>query len=47
MVIKMNVNFSINHYDFDGDIIEKGIFLHFDNVRIKVANTMEEYEDFF
>ena len=44
--MKMNICFSINEYDFEGDIIEKGIFLHFENTRIKVANTMEEYEDF-
>lgn len=42
----MDVTFSINEYDFEGDIMEKGIFLHFGHTKIKVANTMEEYEDF-
>ena len=41
----MDVTFSINEYDFEGDISEKGIYLHFGQVRIKVAETMEEYED--
>lgn len=24
----MNVTFSVNEYDFEGDIMEKGIYLH-------------------
>lgn len=42
----MNVTFSINEYDFEGDIVEKGIYLHFGHTKIKVADNMEEYEDF-
>ncbi len=41
----MKVLFSINEYDFEGDIIEKGIYLHLDNVKIKVAETIEEYKE--
>ena len=39
----MNIQFSVNEYDYDGDVIEKGIYLHFDKTRIKVADTMEEF----
>lgn len=42
----MNVTFSINEYDFEGDIVEKGIYLHFGHTKIKVANTIEEYAAF-
>lgn len=40
----MHVTFSVNEYDYEGDIMEKGIYLHFNNTRIKVADTIEEYE---
>lgn len=40
----MNVTFSVNEYDFEGDIMEKGIYLHFNNTKIKVADTIEEYK---
>ncbi len=40
----MHVTFSVNEYDYDGDIMEKGIYLHFNNTKIKVADTIEEYK---
>ena len=42
----MKITYSINEYDFEGDIIEGGIYLHFENTKIKVANSIEEYKDF-
>lgn len=42
----MDISFSINEYDHEGDIVEKGIYIHFNNTRIKVADTIEEYEEF-
>ena len=40
------VNFEVNTFDKDGDLVEEGIYLHFDNCRIKVAETMKDYESF-
>jgi len=42
----MKVTFSVNSYDWDGDIMDAGIFLHFGNVRIKVAETGLEFQEF-
>lgn len=39
----MQVLFSINEYDKDGDVIEPGIFLHFGWTRVKVASNMAEF----
>ena len=36
--------FSIHDYDRDGDIYNRGIFLHFGETRIKVATTLEEFK---
>ena len=38
--------FSINGYDYEGDEFESGIFLHFDDTRILVAETPKEYRLF-
>jgi hypothetical protein len=38
--------FSVHEYDKDGDVSEKGIFLHFGDTRIKIAETMQELADF-
>ena len=40
----MDIFFTINRYDRDGDLIDNGIFLHFDETIIKVAETIEEYD---
>ena len=38
-----DILFSLHSYDQDGDIKESGIFLHFGEVRIKVANDPQEF----
>lgn len=38
-----DILFSTNEYDKDGDCINKGVFLHFGQVRIKVSDTIEEF----
>lgn len=38
--------FSIDRFDKDGDAYEKGVYLHFGFVSVKVADTKEEYRDF-
>jgi hypothetical protein len=40
----VDIFFTINRYDRDGDLIDNGIFLHFDETIIKVAETIEEYD---
>jgi hypothetical protein len=42
----VKVCFSINEYDSDGDIIDKGIFLHFGNTKIKVTNDLDGLKNF-
>ena len=37
--------FSVNSYDSDGDIFEPGIFLHFGNTRILVAESAEVFAE--
>ena len=39
-----DITFSINQYDEDGDIIDEGIFLHFDSATIKVADNFTEFK---
>ena len=34
--------FSVHEYDCDGDELERGIFLHFGDTRIKVGESVEE-----
>ena len=42
----MAVAFSVNSYDSDGDIVEKGIFLHFGDTRVKVAENLTDFDLF-
>lgn len=42
----VSVLFSINEYDRDGDLVATGIFLHFDNTRVKVADDLKSYGAF-
>jgi len=42
--VKEILLFSINDYDKDGDISDEGIFLHFDDTRIKVAKDIKEFD---
>jgi hypothetical protein len=40
----MNILYSINRYDSDGDISEEGVYLHFDdNIIIKVSDNIKEF----
>lgn len=38
-----DILYSINEYDQDGDCIDEGVFLHFGQTKIKVADTLEEF----
>ena len=43
----MRTTFSINRYDRDGDIMDEGIFLHFDNnLSILIGNTINDLQKF-
>lgn len=39
-----DITFSVHDYDFEGDIFDKGVFLHFGETRVKVASTLEEFK---
>ena len=40
-------SFSINSYDSDGDVYETGIYLHYDDTRIRVAKPdIEAFEKY-
>ena len=39
-------SFSVNSYDHEGDEFEEGIFLHFENTRIKVADDLAGLNNF-
>ncbi len=41
-----DVLFSVHDYDQDGDVHERGIYLHFGETRIKVADNLKEFEEF-
>lgn len=41
-----DISFSVHGYDARGFRFEEGIYLHFGDTRLKVANTMEEYNKF-
>jgi len=40
------VLYSINRYDRDGDISEEGIYLHFEDTIIKVADNIKDFDKF-
>ena len=39
------IMFSIHDYFPDGEIRDSGIFLHFGDVRVKVAGSLSEFEE--
>lgn len=41
----MNVTFSVNQYDSDGDMFDKCVLLHFENTILRFQ-TVEELEEF-
>lgn len=40
-----NIQFTVNTYDADGDCFEKGVFLHFGNARVCVAESPQDFID--
>ena len=38
--------FSVNDYDSDGDVSERGIYLHFGDTRVRVADDKNDFRDF-
>jgi hypothetical protein len=42
----MNVFFSVNEFDRDGDLVEEGVYLHFGDTKVKVAEDLKGYKDF-
>jgi hypothetical protein len=39
------IMFSVNAYDSDGDIVQKGVFLHFGDTRVRAADSIKEFSD--
>ena len=37
---------SLHEYDRDGDVFKEGMFLHFGNVTVHVANDLAEFQAF-
>lgn len=44
MLLK-DVMFSVHEYDADGDVVERGIYLHFGETRIKVSDNLKDFRD--
>ena len=40
------VFFCIHEYDSDGDVIEHGIFICLENVRLKIGTNVDEFKNF-
>lgn len=40
-----DITFSVNEYDRDGDCIDKGVFLHFGQTRVKVSDSIKEFSE--
>jgi hypothetical protein len=38
-----DILYSINDYDSDGEITDEGVYLHFGQTRVKVAETLDEF----
>lgn len=38
-----DIRHSVNEYDNEGDLMDAGIFIHFGEVRVKVAETPDEF----
>lgn len=41
-----SISFMINEYDSDGDILEEGIFINFGHTRLKICETLDEFDKF-
>jgi len=42
--MKKKILFTINEYDKDGDLSENGIFLHIDDMRLKVGKDLHDFD---
>lgn len=42
----MKVLFSVNRYDDDGDVVGEGVYLHFGETIVRVAETTEDLDAF-
>ena len=38
-----DIVFSVNEYDRDGDVTDKGVFLHFGETRVKAADSIDDF----
>lgn len=41
-----DVLWSVDSYDRDGDVYETGVYLHFGDTRIKVGESVADFDDF-
>lgn len=44
--LNKDISFSINSHDRDGDVFEGGIYLHFGETRIRVADSLNDLYNF-
>lgn len=42
----MQVMFSVNRYDKDGDVVEKGVYLWFGETSVRVAGGLDDFKKF-
>ena len=42
----MEPTFSINRHDRDGDVFDEGVFLHFGDTSVKVADSIADFKSF-
>jgi hypothetical protein len=40
------VLFSVGEYDYEGDVTDRGVFLHFGNTKIKACDTVNDFANF-
>jgi hypothetical protein len=40
----MEITFSVNSYDSDGDVMEEAVFLHFENTCIRVCDSANDFQ---
>lgn len=41
-----DIGFSVNDYDWEGDAMQEGIFLHFGETRIFIAKDLDGFKNF-
>ena len=40
-----DITFSVNDYDEDGHLMDRGVYFHLGDTRIKMCGTIEEFTD--